>query len=54
MSPHPPASGFVSMNGLRLRGRTIDARMSAGSFRLIVDGRVVHDGAPRSVEAWKG
>jgi len=54
INPHPPATGFVSMSGLRLHGRMVDARMSADVFRLTVDGRTVYDGAPRSVEAWKG
>lgn len=52
-TPHAPPAGFVSLDGLRLRGRTVDARMSAGSFRLVVDGSTVHDGPPVAVEAWR-
>lgn len=50
MEPAPPPSGFVALEGLVLRGRSIDAHLSAGRFRVRADGRQIHDGPPGRVK----
>ncbi len=51
VEPQPPPGETMSLAGLRYRGRTVDVALSPGRMSVAVDGKIIHEGEIRKLQA---
>ena len=49
INPHPPKSGYVEIHNYKFRSYVIDILLKPDFAKITVDGRVIHEGAPKKV-----
>ncbi len=54
VDPQPPPGETMTLSGLRYRGRIVDVALEPGRLSVKVDGKIIHEGELRRVQAIGG